>query len=102
MRCYHKILRISYKDRVANEKVRAKIQRAIGPHKDLLTVVRRCKMQWIGYDFPFIWSDQNHFARDSGRCKKTRQTEEEVGRHHQGMDRMEFAKSQWAVENRNR
>ena len=36
--------------------------------------------------FPFIRSGQNHLARHSERGKKTRQTEEEVGRH-QGMDR---------------
>ena len=38
MRCYHKILRISYKDHVTNEEVRAKIQQAIGPHEDLTIV----------------------------------------------------------------
>ena len=32
--------------------------------------------------------------------KKTRQTEEEKGRQHQGMTGLEFAKSKWAVENR--
>ena len=37
--------------------------------------------------FPFIRSSQNHFARHSERRKKTRQTEEEAGRQHQGMDR---------------
>ena len=37
--------------------------------------------------FPFIMSGQNHLARHSERGKKTRQTEEEVGRLHQGMDR---------------
>ena len=31
MRCHRKILRISYKDHVTNEEVRAKIQQAIGP-----------------------------------------------------------------------
>ena len=36
---------------------------------------------------PFIRSGQNHLASHSGRGKKTRQTEEEVGRQHQGMDR---------------
>ena len=36
---------------------------------------------------PFIRSGQNHVARHSERGKKTRQTEEEVGRQHQGMDR---------------
>ena len=35
---------------------------------------------------PFIRSGQNHLARHSENEKKTRQTEEEVGRH-QGMDR---------------
>ena len=37
--------------------------------------------------FPFIRSGQNHLARYSEREKKTRQTEEEVGIQHQGMDR---------------
>ena len=36
---------------------------------------------------PFIGSGQNHLARHSEREKKTRQTKEEVGRQHQGMDR---------------
>ena len=34
----------------------------------------------------FIRSGQNHLARHSERGKKTRQTEEEVGRQHQGMN----------------
>ena len=37
--------------------------------------------------FPFIRSGQNHLARHSERGKKTRQTGEEVGRQHRGMDR---------------
>ena len=36
-----------------------------------------------------LWaSGQNHLARNGERGKKTRQTEEEVGRQHQGMDRL--------------
>ena len=42
-------------------------------------VVRLC--------LPFIRSGQNHLARHSERGEKTRQTEEEVGRQQQGMDR---------------
>ena len=45
MRCYRKILRISYKEYVTNEEVRAKIQQTIGPHEDLLTIVKRRKLQ---------------------------------------------------------
>ena len=86
MRCYRKIVHISYKGHVTNEEVRAKIQQATGPHEDLLTTVKRHKLQWYGR-VPFIRSGQNHLARHNKRRKKTRQTEEEVGRQHQGMDR---------------
>ena len=48
MRCYRKILHISYKDHVTDEEVRAKIQQANGPHEDLLTIVKRRKLQWYG------------------------------------------------------
>ena len=58
MRCYRKILGISYNDHVTNEEVRAKIQPAIGLHEDLLTIVKRCKLQW--YD---------HVSRSSGLTK---------------------------------
>ena len=44
MKCYRKILHISYKDQVINGEVRAKIQQAIGPHEDLPTIVRRRKL----------------------------------------------------------
>ena len=49
MRYYHKIQCISYEDHVTNEKVRAKMQQALGPHKDLLTIIKRCKLQWYGH-----------------------------------------------------
>ena len=48
---------------------------------------------------PFIRSGQNHLKGHSEGGKKTRQTEQEVGRH-QGMDSLKFAKSPRAVENR--
>ena len=74
---------ISYTDHVTNEEVYAEIQQAIGPHEDLTTqttVVWSC--------LPFIRSGQNHVLRHSERGKKTRQTEEEIGRQHQGVDRL--------------
>ena len=40
MWCYRKILRISYKNHATNEEVHAKIQQAIGPHEDCLTIVK--------------------------------------------------------------
>ena len=46
MKCYCKILCISYTDHFTNAEVRAKIQQAIGPHEDFLTIVKRRKLKW--------------------------------------------------------
>ena len=99
MRCYRKILRISYKDHVTNEEVRAKIQQAIGPHEHLLTIVKRRILQWYG-----------HVSRSSGLAETILQGTVKGGRR-QGRQRkrwediwewrsLEFAKSKMAVENR--
>ena len=56
-RWYRKILRISKKDHVTNDEVRAKIQRAVGPHEDL-TIAKRCRLQWY-----------RHISRSSGLAK---------------------------------
>ena len=58
-------------------------QRPPDDHKEMQTAV-------VWSCLPFIRSSQNHLARHSERGKKTRQTEEEVGREHQGMDRPGF------------
>ena len=100
MRCYPKILFISYKDHVTNEEVRGKIQQAIGPQEDLLTIVKGCKLQWYG-----------HVSCSSGLAKTILQGTVKGGRR-QGRQRkrwednirewtgLEFGKSQRAVENR--
>ena len=43
MRCYRKILHISFEDHVTNEEVRAKIQQAIVLHEDPLTINANCR-----------------------------------------------------------
>ena len=100
MRCYCKILHISYKDHVTKEEVRAKIQQAIGPREDLLTILKRRKLQWYGY-----------VSRSSGLAETILQGTVKTGRR-QGRQRkrwedniaewtgLEFAKSQRAEENR--
>ena len=99
MRCYRKILHISYKDPVPNEEVRAKIQQAIGPHEHLLTIVKRRKLQWYG-----------HVSRSSGLAKTILQGTVKGGKRQGRQSKRwedirewtgpEFAKSQVAVENR--
>ena len=62
------MLHISYKDHVTNEKVRAKIQQAIGPHEDLLTVVKRRKLQWYGHVSRFAKSQSE--VENRGKWRK--------------------------------
>ena len=71
MRCYRKIIRISYKDNVTNEEARAKIQQAIGPHEDLLTIVKRRKLQWCGHVFrSSVWPKPSCKAQLKGEEDK--------------------------------
>ena len=49
MRCYRRLLNISYKDHVTNEEVRRKIQAAIGEYDELLTLVKKRKLRWYGH-----------------------------------------------------
>ena len=100
MRCYRKILHISYKDHVTNKEVHAKIQHAIGPHEDLLIIVKRHKLQWYGHVFRSSGLAKTILQGTVKVGKKARQTEEEVGRKHQGIDRPGVWKVPEAVENR--
>ena len=99
-RCYRTIQHISYKDHVTNEEVRAKIQQAIGPHEDLLTIIKRRKPQWYG-----------HVSRSSGLVKTILQGTVKGGRRKGRQGKrwednirewtgLEFGKSKRAVENR--
>ena len=58
MRCYRRLLNISYKDHVTNEEVRRKMQAAIGEYDELLTLVKKRKLRWFG-----------HVSRSSGLAK---------------------------------
>ena len=58
MRCYHRLLIISYKDHVTNKEVPRKMQAAIGEYDKLLTLVKKQKLRWFG-----------HVSRSSGLAK---------------------------------
>ena len=57
MRCFRKLLSISYRDHITNEEIKAKIGNAIGPYENL-TSVKRHKLKWYG-----------HVTRSSGLAK---------------------------------
>ena len=56
-------------------------------HKKISDRCKETQTAVVWSCLPFIRSGQNYLARHSERRKKTRQTEYEVGRQHQGMDR---------------
>ena len=58
MRCFRKLLGISYRDHITNDAVRDRISQAIGPYDDILTMVKKCKLKWFG-----------HVSRSSGLAK---------------------------------
>ena len=49
MKCFRRLMVISYRDHVTNEEVKNNIRHAIGPSKDLITTVRKHKVRWYGY-----------------------------------------------------
>ena len=69
MRCFRKLLGISYRDHITNEEVKARIGNAIGPYEDLLTTVKRRKLKWFG-----------HVTRSSGQAKTILQGTVQGGR----------------------
>ena len=69
MRCFRKLLGISYRDHITNEEVKARIGNAIGAYEDLLTSVKRRKLKWCG-----------HVTRSSGLAKTILQGTVQGGR----------------------
>ena len=102
MRCYRRLLNISYKDHVTNEEARRKIQAAIGEYDELLTLVKKRKLRWFG-----------HVSRSSGLAKTILQGTVK-GKRKRGRQKkrwednikewtgMDFASSTRAAENRSR
>ena len=58
MRCYRRLLNISYKDHVTNEEVRNGIQNSAGVHDDFLPMVKKRTLRRYG-----------HISRSSGMAK---------------------------------
>ena len=69
MRCFRKLLGISYRDHITNKEVKERIGNAIGPYEDLLTTVKRRKLKWYG-----------HVTRSSGLAKTILQGTVQGGR----------------------
>ena len=65
MRCFRKILNISYTENITNKAVRNKINAVIGPYEDLLISIKKTKL---------------HVARSGGLAKTIMQGTVQAGR----------------------
>ena len=102
MRCYWKLLKISYKNPVTNEEVRRKIQAAIGEYDEFLTLVKKRKLRWFGHVFRSSGLAktilQGTVKGTRRRCRQKKKWEDNI-KEWTGID---FASSTKAAENRSR
>ena len=49
MRCFRKLIGISYKNHITNEEVRNRIKQTSIPYKDLFSTIKRRKLIWFGH-----------------------------------------------------
>ena len=79
IRCFRKLLGISYRDHTTNEEVNTRIGNAIGPYEDLPTSVKKTQTEVLRPRHTIIWTGQDYPTVNSSK----RQTEETMGRQHQ-------------------
>ena len=77
MRCFRKLLGISYRDHITNDAVRDRIRQTIGPYDNILTPVKKRKLKWFGHikisracQDNFIMNTAEFEGRRRGRQKK--------------------------------
>ena len=72
MRCYRRLLNISFKDHVTNENVRRNIQATIGKYDELLTLVKKRKLRMVCPHLKVFWLSKDESAEHSARKKNKR------------------------------
>ena len=102
MRCYRRLLNISYKDHVTNEEVHRKIQAVIGEYDELPALIKKRKLRWSG-----IVSRSSGLAKTilQGTVKRKRKRGRQKKRWEDNIEEwtgMDFASSNRAAENRTR
>ena len=97
MKCYRRLLNISYKDHVTKVEVRNRIKNAIGVHDGLLTMVKKRKLRCIA-------TSQDHgednSARDSERRRRKGKQKKRWEDNTKDWTGMGFGDSLWAAEDR--
>ena len=75
MRCFRKLIGISYRDHITNHAVRDRIRQAFGSYDDILTTLQKRKLKWFWACIKIIRA-QDNFTRDGARREKKGPTKE--------------------------
>ena len=102
MRCYRRLLDISYNDHVTNEEVGRNIKAAIGEYDEFPIMVKKQKLRKFGHNSMSSGLAKAILQGTVKGKRKKMQTEEEVGRQIKEWTGMVFASPIWAAENRTR
>ena len=73
IRCYQRLLNISYKDHITNATACNKIQAAIGPHEETLTTVKKGSYDGL----VCVWSDHVASVKRSYYCTREKKKAKE-------------------------
>ena len=100
MRCYRRLLNISYKDHVTNEEARRKIQAVIGEYDELMTLVKKRKLSCgnVSRSSGLAKTILQGTVKGKKRGRQKKRWEDNI-KEWTGMD---FASSARAAENRSR
>ena len=86
MRCFRRLLGISYKNHITNEEVRNRIKQISGPYEDLLFTIKTAQTDMVRPRDKRMGACKDSSTGNSKRRKKERKTKEEMGGKHRRMD----------------
>ena len=76
MRCFTKLLGISYISKITNYVVRDRIRQAIRPYDDILTAVKETQVKVVWACIKISRACQDNFTRNSAKREKKGPTKE--------------------------
>ena len=86
MRCFRKLLGISYRDHITNKEIKTRIENAIRLYEAFLTFSKKTQTEVVRARHTIVWTDQDcPMGHSTGREAK-RQTEKTIERQYQRVD----------------
>ena len=75
MRCYRKVLNISWQDKIRNDEVLARISRVSSPARNIISRIKDAQLSWFGHVDGQQQTSQANHARNGQWKEQERQTQ---------------------------